>query len=89
MIGSMFPGRVISLFGDIPQPLHPQIFEHLTILLTLSVHSPTPSTIARIEGGKKEGVTAIDGELLELVKAYFLLRLVTCIQEIGRHVYWL
>lgn len=37
VIVSMFPGRVISRFGNIPQPLHPQVFEHLKIFLVRTI----------------------------------------------------
>lgn len=65
-------------FWGYPSAPTPQIFVHLKTFLVgtsqaLSVHSPTPNTIARIKGGKKEGVPAIDGKLLEWVKADFFL----------------
>lgn len=86
----MFPGRLISRFGDIPwPPRSPDLSTcdfFLWGYLKSRVYSHKPRTLNDLKNAIREEVATIDAELIARVMADFLRRLESCIQEDGHHM---
>lgn len=90
LVQRMFPGKVISRFGDIPWPprspdLSPCDF-FLWGHLKAQVYTHQPRSLIELKEAIKEEVAAIDNALLTRVKDDFQARLEKCIQENGHHM---
>jgi len=90
VVHRMFPGKVISCFGDIPwPPRSPDLTTcdfFLWGYLKSHVYTHKPRTLSDLKEAIREDVTTIDREMLECVYADFQRRLENCIQESGNHL---
>jgi len=86
----MFPGRVISRFGDTPwPPRSPNLTTcdfFLWGYLKSHVYTHKPRTLSDLKEAIREEVATIDREMVERVYVDFLRRLENCIQESGHHL---
>jgi hypothetical protein len=90
VVRRMFPGRVISRFGDIPwPPRSPDLTTcdfFLWGYLKSHVYTHKPRTLSDLKEAIREEVATIDREMLERVYADFQQRFENCIQESGHHL---
>jgi len=90
VVRRMFPGRVISRFGDIPWPTRsPDLTTcdfFLWGYLKSYVYTHKPRTLSDLKEVIREELATIDREILERVYADFQRRLENCIQESGHHL---
>ena len=90
VVRNMFPGRLISRFGDVPwPPRSPDLSTcdfFLWGYLKQRVYIHKPRTLMELKDAITEQVGLIDQELLGRVMGDFQQRLEFCIQEDGRHM---
>jgi transposase len=90
VVRRMFPGRVISRFGDIPwPPRSPDLSScdfFLWGYLKSCVYAHKPRTLADLKEAIKQEVAAIDREMLDRTHTSFLQRLEMCIKGSGHHL---
>ena len=87
----MFPGHLISRFGDLPwPPRSPDLstcdFVFLCGYLKSRVYTHKPRTLNDSKEAIRQEFRAIDRQLLARVMEDFKKRLENCIQEDGRHL---
>jgi len=90
IVRNMFPGHLISRFGDVPwPPLSPDLSKcdfFLWGYLKSRVYTHTPRMLNDLKEVIRQEIRPIDRQLLARVMDDFKKRLESCIQEDGRHI---
>ena len=88
-VRNMFPGHLISRFGDVPwHPRSPDISTRDFFLwryFKSRVYTHKPHTLNDLKAAIRQEIRPIDRQLLARVMDDFKKRLENCIQEDGRH----
>ena len=91
IVRNMFPGQLISRFGDVPwPPLSPDLstcdFFFLWDYLKSRVYAHKSRTLNDLKEAIQQEIRPIDRQFLARVMEDFKERLENCIQEDGRHL---
>jgi len=90
IVRNMFPGHLISLFGDMPwPPRSPDLSTcdcFLLGYLKSRVYAHKPRTLNDLKEGIRQEIRPIDRQLFACVMDDFKKRFENCIQEDGRHL---
>jgi len=90
IVRNMFPGHLISRFGDVPWPPRSPDLSTCDFyplgLLKSCVYTHKPCMLNDLKGVIRQEIYPIDRQLLARVRKNFNKRLENCIQEDGRHL---
>ena len=89
-VRNMFPGHLISRFGDVPWPPRSPSLSTCDFFLwgylKSRFYTHKPRTLNDLKEAIRQKIRPIDRQLLARVMDYFKKRLENCIQEDGRHL---
>jgi transposase len=90
VLRSLFPGRIISRFGDIPWPARSPDLSSCDFFLwgylKSRVYENKPRTLNELKNAIRHHISQIDPLLLQRVEDSYRLRLQQCIDENGHHL---
>ena len=90
IVRNMFPGHLISRFGDVPWPPRSPDLSTCDFLfcgyLKSRVYTHKPRTLNDLKEAVRQEIRPIDRQLLARVMDDFKKRLENCIQEDGRYL---